>query len=65
MAYNFAVEVNSARSAGILGRVVRAIARARIIGRDTRQLLELPDYRLKDLGITHSDVPRVVRHGRI
>jgi uncharacterized protein YjiS (DUF1127 family) len=38
--------------------------RAWIARRDERQLMEMPDYLLKDIGIGRSEIPGVVRQGR-
>ena len=64
MAYHFALDANAAPTPGPFGRLIHAIVRAWVVGRDTRRLMEMPDYRLRDLGLTHSDIARVVRHGR-
>jgi uncharacterized protein YjiS (DUF1127 family) len=39
--------------------------RAWIARRDERQLMEMPDHLLKDIGIGRSQIPSAVRLGRI
>lgn len=42
-----------------------AAAKAWIVRRDERLLMEKPDDLLKDIGIGRADIPRAVREGRI
>jgi uncharacterized protein YjiS (DUF1127 family) len=54
----------SGRAWAGLRTTLAAGARAWIARRDQRQLMEMPDYLLKDLGIGRSEIPSAVRQGR-
>lgn len=51
----------SARQPGPVARLVRAIARSIAIHRRRRMLQQMPDFLLKDIGISRSDIDYVVR----
>jgi uncharacterized protein YjiS (DUF1127 family) len=51
--------------ARILVRIVRAIAWELRIRRDTRELMTMSDYLLKDIGLTRSQIGYAVRFGRV
>lgn len=54
----------SGRALAGLRTTVAAGVRAWIDRRDERQLMEMPDYLLKDIGIGRSEIPGAVRQGR-
>ena len=45
-------------------RVLLEIRRELAMRRAARELEGFNDYQLKDIGISRSDIPRAVRHGR-
>jgi len=47
-----------------LRRTLAAGVQAWIARRDERQLMEMPDYLLKDIGIGRSEISSAVRQGR-
>jgi uncharacterized protein YjiS (DUF1127 family) len=47
-----------------LRTALAAGVQAWVARRDERQLLEMPDYLLKDIGIGRSQISGAVRHGR-
>jgi uncharacterized protein YjiS (DUF1127 family) len=55
----------SGRAWAGLRTALAAGVRAWIARRDERQLLEMPDYLLKDIGIGRSQIPSAVRQGRV
>jgi uncharacterized protein YjiS (DUF1127 family) len=48
----------------IVARIAAAIAEELRIRRDMRQLMEMDDSMLKDIGLTRADIASVVRYGR-
>jgi uncharacterized protein YjiS (DUF1127 family) len=54
----------SGRAWAGLRTMLAAGVQAWIARRDERQLLEMPDYLLKDIGIGRSQISGAVRHGR-
>jgi uncharacterized protein YjiS (DUF1127 family) len=54
-------------SGGARARLLTLLAvgvQAWIVRRDARQLMEMPDYLLKDIGIGRSEISNAVRQGR-
>jgi uncharacterized protein YjiS (DUF1127 family) len=51
--------------ARILARVVQFLAKELRIRRDTRQLMNMSDHMLKDIGLTRSQIGYAVRFGRL
>jgi uncharacterized protein YjiS (DUF1127 family) len=51
--------------ARFLVRFVRAMASEHRIRRDTRELLGMSDYMLKDIGLTRSQIGYAVRFGQL
>ena len=45
-------------------RIAAAVGAELRIRRDTRQLMAMSDYMLKDIGLTRADIARAVREGR-
>ena len=54
----------SGRALAGLRTTFAAGLRGLIARRDERQLMEMPDYLLKDIGIGRSEIPSAVRQGR-
>jgi uncharacterized protein YjiS (DUF1127 family) len=54
----------SSRAWAGLRTTLAAGVRAWIARRDERDLMEMPDYLLKDIGIGRGEIPSAVRQGR-
>lgn len=54
-----------ARMAALAGSLFAALAEARRIHRNARELESLSDEALKDIGVERSQIARVARYGRI
>jgi uncharacterized protein YjiS (DUF1127 family) len=54
----------SAWFGAVAARCGRAIANEVRIRRDTRQLMLMSEYLLKDIGLTRAEIDRAVRYGR-
>jgi uncharacterized protein YjiS (DUF1127 family) len=54
----------SASFEGVAARIARAIAKEVRIRRDTRKLMLMSDWMLKDIGLTRAEIGRAVRYGR-
>jgi uncharacterized protein YjiS (DUF1127 family) len=54
----------AARALAACSSMLLGIRRELALRRAARELAGMNDYELKDIGITRSDIPRAVRHGR-
>jgi uncharacterized protein YjiS (DUF1127 family) len=55
----------AAATTGAFGRCAATVRRRREIARCERHLRDLPDAMLKDIGLHRSEIPGIVRFGRI